>query len=323
MEPNTIPPEENKANPETPTPINTPPTNAPMAKTSTHTFPQKRHADSNASPIRTYSTDLASAVRKDEMAVIKAALGEDKRRREEEMQFSASSPKNRMFIVLGLLLIFVTVAGVGTAFVIKQNRKPETIPSQTRIDSLITAENTTSIEVGGVSQDKMIELTRTAVNNISSAEGKIMNIYFTDSTSGEKSVITTDQFLYGIKSEVPTELLSTLEKNFMLGMYTESAVRHPFLILRTTDFQVAFASMYDWERKIFSDFYLPFNLTGEENNFTNKFSDLLVENKATRVLRKDNGSVGMIYGFVDDKSLIISDSVESFKEVLHRLQNIR
>lgn len=323
MEPNTIPPEENKINPETPTPVNTPATNVPAAQTSTHSFPQKKHLDSNASPIRTYSTDLASAVRKDEMAVIKAAMNEDKRRKEEEMQFSASSPKNRMFIVLGLLLIFVTVAGVGTAFVVKQNRKPETIPTQTRIDSIITAENSTSIEVGGASEGKMIELTRTAVNNISSAEGQIVNIYFTDSTSGAKSIISTEDFLLGIKSDIPSAMLATLQKTFMLGMYTENGVRHPFLILRTTDFQTAFASMFDWERKLFSDFYLPFNLTGDENNFTNKFTDFLVENKDTRVLRKDDGSIGMMYGFVDDKSLIITDSVESFKEVLHRLQNIR
>jgi|GEM_PF-5482878 len=290
---------------------------------SSKTPPKKPHVSEQASPIRTYSTDLAHAVRKDEMSVIKAAMAEEKRRHEDELQFSAKSPKNKLYIGLSIAIILITIFGTAAVYFIKNTRQPEIIPQQAQIPSIIAAENTTSIEVGGASEGKIIDLTRTAVNNIANPEGKIINIYFTDATSGVKQIIGTQTFLAGIRSEIPSDLLATLDKNFMLGMYTKDAIRHPFLILRTNDFQIAFASMYDWERKIFSDFYLPFNLPGSEDTFTNKFSDLLVDNKDTRVLLRDDNSVGFIYGFVDDKSLIIADSVEAFREVLRRVQSVR
>ena len=287
-------------------------------------LPKKPHnVDDPASPIRTFSTDLAQAVRKDEMSVIKVAIAEEKRREQQEENFSADSPKNRTYITLGIAFILVTVIGIGAVYMIKKNRTPEIVQSEAQIPTLITAENATSIEVGGLPEGRLADVTKTTVANVATEENKIINIYFTDSTSGKKQLVSAGAYLGGIKSQIPGALLRSLENTFMLGVYTLDSMHHPFIILRTTDFQTAFSSMFEWERKIFSDFYAPFNLDGQEDNFTNKFSDLLVENKDTRVLMKDDGTVTLIYGFVDEKSLIIADSVEAFKEVLHRLQSVR
>ncbi|MEN9582350.1 MAG: hypothetical protein RL641_304 [Candidatus Parcubacteria bacterium] len=279
--------------------------------------------DKPAAPIRTFSTDLAQAVRKDEMSVIKVAMAEEKRRQDEDFELSPGSSKNRAFVAVGTALIILTVIGLGVVYLIKKNRVPDVIPSEVQIPTLITAEASTSVEIGGQGDGKILELTRTATSNVSSTDNSIVNIYFTDSTYSTKQLITANAFLSGIKSEIPQPLLRSLQNNFMLGIYTKDSTRHPFLILKTADFQIAFANMFTWEKKLFSDFYVPFNLTGDEETFVNKFTDLLVENKDTRALKKDDGTISLIYGFADEKTIIIADGVETFKEVLRRLQSMR
>lgn len=287
-------------------------------------LPKKPHGlDDASAPIRTFSTDLAQAVRKDEMSVIKVAMEEEKRRHAEDMELSPGSSKNKAFVGFGIALVFLTILGVGAAYLIKKNRTPEVIQNEVKAPTLITTEATTSIEVGGLSEGKIIELTRTAMSNVGSAEGQIVNIYFTNSTYGFKQLITANAFLTGIKSEVPQPLLRSLTPTFLLGVYTKDSIRHPFIILKTTDFQIAFANMFTWEKKLFSDLYLPFNLAGDEETFTNKFTDQLVENKDTRVLKKDDGTNVLLYGFADEGTIIIADAPETFKEVIHRLQTMR
>ncbi len=235
---------------------------------------------------------------------------------------AADSPRNRRFITIGISLILVTVIGLGALYIIRNYKAPVTLQSQARIPTLISAEQSTSIEIGGVSQDKVIEYTRTAINNIAVPDGEVMNLYYTDATSGTKKIISTGDFLLAIKSQIPSALFTTLDNTFMLGLYATDGERHPFLILQTKDFQIAFPSMFDWEYRIFGDLYTPFNLAGSETDFTNKFSDMLIENKSTRMLKRDDGSIGLVYGFADEKNLIITDSVETFKVVLKRVQSI-
>lgn len=284
---------------------------------------EKKHHEDEASPIRTYSTDLAQAVRKDEMSVIKAAMQSERQRQEEEMAKSASSPKNRLYIIVGIALIAVTLLGIMAVQYYKNKMSPDIIPSQAQIPSLITAENTTSLEVGGMSQDKIVDLVRTAANNLFAPNNEIVNIYLTDASTGKKHIIETQTFLTNIKSQAPFALTETLSKNFMFGVYTKAEMHYPFLILQTTDFSNAFPAMASWERDMFSDFYLPFNLPNNEDYFTTKFTDQLVENRDTRVVKNDAGEILLLYGFADEKSLIITTSIDSYTEILHRVQSVR
>jgi hypothetical protein len=287
-------------------------------------LPQRNYEpDKPAAPIRTFSTDLAQAVRKDEMSVIKVAMAEEKRRHEEEAATSAATPQNKMFIVVGTIFILLAIGAVAAVMIIKNNRAPSITDSEIKLPTIISAEASTSLEVSNLPEGKIIELSKTAVQNVSGADGQVVNIYFTDSTSGTKQVISSAAFLLGIKSEIPGALLRSLNNAFMLGIFSKDSSHHPFIILRTNDYGIAFANMFEWEKELFSDFYLPLNLSGDEENFTNKFTDLLVENKDTRVLKKDDGTISLMYGFADEKTIIISDGIETFKEVLRRLQSTR
>jgi hypothetical protein len=287
-------------------------------------LPKRPHSvEKPTSPVRTFSTDLAHAVRKDEMSVIKAAMEEEKRRHEEELAKSPGSTRNKTYIILSIVIILLTIAGIAVTNIIKKNRTPDIIENEVKIPSLISSDATTSIEIGGVGETKFIELTKTAVANVSGPENGIINIYYTNGISGVKQLIETKAFFAGINSKIPEALLSTLGSNFMLGVYTKDGVHHPFLIAQTNDYTTAFASMFYWERDLFSDFHQPFNLPADEDTFAYKFTDLLVENKDTRILVKDDGNIAMLYSFADEKTIVITDGVDTFKEILHRLQSVR
>lgn len=273
--------------------------------------------------IRTFSSDLADAVRKNEMSVIKVAMAEQKRREEDAMLRSPGSTKNKTYIVLTMICLLLGGGGVWYALHKKQSVAPIVIPTETKIQAIIPADATTSIEVGGTDQGKVEDLIRAAVTNISGNEGGIVDIYFTDSSGGTKKTITAGDFFTAISSAAPAPLVRSLTPEFMLGVYTKSELRHPFLILRTTDYDTAFANMFTWERKLFTDFYQPFAFKGDENTFTGKFGDLIVENKDTRILRSADGTIVLIYSFVDEHTILLTDSVESFVEVLHRLQSVK
>ena len=281
-----------------------------------------RHKD-DTSPLRTYSTDLAEAVRMDESAVIKAAMEEERRHEEEQAAVSATSPRNKFYIIGSFVIVILAFGAVIAATYIKSSRTPDIIASQAQVAALITTENTASVEIGGLSNDKIVDLVRTSVANIAGIENQITNLYLTDATSGKKLIVGTVPFLTDIKSRIPPSLLATLSPMYMLGIYKIDGAQHPFLILQTNDFQTAFADMFTWERDMYSDFYLPFNLPNSEDYFTLKFSDDLVDNKAVRIVKNDNGDTLLMYGFVDEKSLIITDSIVTFREVLHRIQNAR
>ncbi len=294
-----------------------------IKKEDTHSTEVRHGHGKGDSPLRTYSTDLAKAVRKDEMAVIKVALEQELLRKEEESTNSPASSRNKTYITLGILIILLTLGGVAGTYYIKKNRTPDVVITETKIPTLINAEGTTSIEVGGLADSKIIEITKSTIANVAGQENQITNIYFTDSRSGAKKIIPTNEFLAGMKSAIPQALIQTLSANFMLGLFTKDNLHHPFLILKTNDFQTAFANMYDWEKNLFSDFFLPFSLPSNADNFTTKWTDLLVENKDTRVLKQDDGTIILLYGFADDKTLIITDGQESFKEVITRVQSTR
>ncbi len=283
---------------------------------------QPVHTDRATPVIRTFSSDLADAVKHNEMSVIKVAMAEQKHREEAAEQFSPASATNRRYIILGFIIVVLAVGGILFAYNSKSNKTPEIIPTETKIQSLIPADATTSIEVGGQTETDVPELISSAVTNVSSTDGGIVDIYLTNSENGTKLLVSTSTFFTLIKSQIPPALLRTLSSRFMLGVVTSAGASHPFIILKTTDYETAFAAMFTWERKLYSDFYIPLSLNGGAV-FDKKWADLLVENKDTRILLSDKNDVALLYSFIDEHTIVITDTVATFKEVRKRLETIR
>ena len=103
-----------------------------------------------------------------------------------------------------------------------------------------------------------------------------------------------------------------------------SSILDFFILLKVNSFSEIFPVMHAWEGKMLYDLHGFFgvDITPETNNlFTKNFEDGIVENKNTRALYDDMGNTVLMYVFLDDTSVIITDSVNATKEVLLRLNS--
>lgn len=277
-----------------------------------------------ASPLRTFSSDLANAVQHDEMSVIKVAMAEQKRRLATDEAVSPTSTKNIRYIVGSLIVLIIAVGAVYGVYKYKTNVPPQVNVVETKINALIPADATTSIEIGGETNDKVIQYIQSAIKNVTAREGGIVNIYFTNSQSGVKQAVKTEEFFSVIESQIPPPLLRALEPSFMLGIVaTTNDKKHPFLILKTNSYEAAFANMFTWETKLYHDFYIPLFLFGNQKTFEKRFGDLLIENKDTRVLYSDTNEVILLYSFIDEHTIVITTDIETFKTVRSLIETVR
>lgn len=87
----------------------------------------------------------------------------------------------------------------------------------------------------------------------------------------------------------------------------------PFIIIKTTSFDSAFAGILNWERYMIQDVSPLF-----ENSSLNQnaFKDIIAVNKNVRLLVGQNGDDVLIYTFKDQNTLVITQSRKALEELL-------
>jgi hypothetical protein len=122
---------------------------------------------------------------------------------------------------------------------------------------------------------------------------------------------------------MPGALERSLTDKYFLGKYSnENNELGMFLILETTDYNQAYASMIDWEKNMIQDFSELFNMSISLSNDSfgeKKWKDIIVSNKDTRVLYGENGNEILYYVFYNKNIFLITNNVNALKEVIARL----
>jgi hypothetical protein len=95
-----------------------------------------------------------------------------------------------------------------------------------------------------------------------------------------------------------------------------------FILLKTRSFLDIFESMKNWENKMFYDLYGFFGIKISPDTkelLSKNFIDGRIANKNARVLYDQNGKIVLMYIFVDNNSVVITDSEEATAEIILRL----
>ena len=235
---------------------------------------------------------------------------------------SPKSRKNRVFMVISILFIFLALAIL--SFFVFFNKRPDTVLVIPQSRSLIFADHTDFKAIDGFSKDQIIE---TVSNQASAApvdKGGVEGIYLTESNK----VLGFESFIAHIRGNLTTDQTSVIGDNFLIGALNNgtdngsSPANNLFMLFKVSSFFDIFPVMQSWESKMFYDLHGFFGIkTSADNNylFTKDFEDGIVANKNARILYDNNRQIVLMYVFIDDTSIVITNSEAATREVITRL----
>lgn len=290
---------------------------------------QPNNANKNLKTLRTYSSDMADAIRDNEMSVIKIALAE-KEKKEREFVYKKVEGTNLQKILLiagGVILIIGAIVGVYS--LMRKNSANNTLTQQTPTNNMrafISYNSQSSVDATGATDiDSISKLLRAEIS--SGGNSRSIKAIFVNTTVGTASEpLALIDFLSEIKTTAPGALVRSLTGQYMIGTYqstNSTQAPHLFFIFQTKDYNQAYPGMLAWEQTILGDLYPLFGIdvSADESALLQKqFKDIIIANKDARVLYDFDGKSILYYIFANKNDFIITDSTEAIGEILSRLQ---
>lgn len=276
--------------------------------------------------VRTYMSDMAEAVRQNEMSVIKIALEEQKRRERGDYYLKVEgTPKKKLFWIMGGILILAGAIGI-TYFAIQKGKEKELPPPiiQTFV-SLVSYDTEESIDITNiVNKSDLVKIIENELNK-KNVNGSIKALFLKKTIDGLISPFSLNNFWEITKTNIPGTLTRSFAEEYTLGVYTPISPydkNRLFLIIKINNYDQAYAGMLEWEKNMLSDLFPVFKIDINEENkelLEKQFKDIIIKNKDARILYTNDGADILFYIFPDKKTLIITDSQEAIKEIITRL----
>lgn len=287
--------------------------------------------------LRTYSSDMAEAVRTNEASVIKIALAEKNKKEQEQENVKIEGTKGKkIFWVIGGILILL-IAVIGSYYSYQKKKERETPKVEVKeIKTLISFESKTTIEIKDETTKQ--ELWQSVISEMNKFGdwGKIKSIFLSKKIDGVDNLISTNDFvsLAGLFSS--SSLPRYFTENFMLGSFYNNQAEniggeeksyHPFLIFKVKDYNQAYSSILSWEKNGQEELSYLFVKEGiqNENGLTNSskyiWSDIIINNRDARVLNNESGEPLIYYIFINKEYLLITDNKLAINEIATRLNS--
>ena len=278
------------------------------------------HKDSRI--LKTLEGDVAESVRKRNESLARMALAEEARRQHQQRETEYVSPLKRfsLYIVSFICIILGIGAIVGVQYVITKKQAPVNVPKDT---SVIPTNAVIPIDITGKTYAQATTLVRNNLIGTSSqnqATGILKRLTFTYQTTDQnkKTVVnnvTTGQFINSFFPNVPAQLGRAFDGSYILGSES-GASSTPFLILTTSTYDQAYAGLLDWENKMPTDLSSLFGL--DTTATSTIFIDGIFKNRDIRYLPDASGNPRLVYGFFDQKTLVITTSYSTFGALYSR-----
>ncbi|HEV7702501.1 MAG TPA: hypothetical protein VGO63_03630 [Candidatus Paceibacterota bacterium] len=269
--------------------------------------------------VKTYAEDMAHVLEDDKRGMIKKIIhGEDEHDREKR-NLSPQSKKNRFFMVIGALLLFISVAGL--SYFVFQREAPS-VPVERQFAPVIFSDKNTFVELSGLKKDEISKKISDEVNAATVKAGGIEGIYLTLN----KDIIGLRKFLEQREASFVPGDPGIIDDNFLIGAFkSDIATTTPnsfFMLLKVRSITDIFAPMRAWEPKMFTDLHEFFGIPLSADTkylLTPEFQDGIIQNKNSRILYDKDNKIVMMYVFADDTSVVITNSENATREIILRL----
>ncbi len=269
--------------------------------------------------IRTYTSDMAEAIRNNEVSVAKIVIEEKKKREEEDYYYgNGASKKNKIFFILSGLII-LSIAIFAIFWSTKKAEEKETLLSEQteNIKTFITYESIEKIDITNIEyEEDLLSKIKNGENNTSGVKA----IIFTEKEGDVYRELNTYKFFNLLIKQAPGSLVRALQDKFLLGKNLNNQEKSSFLIFKTKDYNQAYSSMLTWENTILEDLEKLFEIKINDVQLYDKnLDDLIINNRDIRVLYKENGEILLCYIFINRDELIVANNLDTLKEIVDRV----
>lgn len=274
---------------------------------------ERKRPEKDSVYFHTMRTDAQKYVEEKDLSLINIFSKESKKaskKFEEEIKFKAS-----FFVWLGIiaLLFFITgFLGYKVFFGGKIKNEPQAvIPSP-----FIFSDQVKPIHLTDSNFDISGEISEKFKDSYS------LNTFTYFPIIRNNGIISSEDFLKGLKINVPPELLKSLDKDLVFIIYADDKdANHIVLGMKLNSYERAFREMFEWENEMLEE--LQPIIISAKNDLTlrkSEFIDKVVSNIDARVLETSDGKPLITYGFFGRKYLLITDSKEALKKSIERLK---
>jgi hypothetical protein len=282
--------------------------------------------------LKTFKSDVAEAVKKDNVSIVKMALAESKKRQSSAYLEEAVSPfskKNFTLIISSVAIILISLGILGFFYMSKKNEGVPIVPETVARD-IIFSETEKDVPITDLDLKKIANVINRE-REVQLTLGSIEKLNFTSGESG--TTVNTETFMNFLHTRIPGNLLRSFNSQFFFGLHAFTQ-NDPFMIIPVIAYEAAYSGMLEWEKNIKDDIGALFitpqptstSLETASSTATTTtavrqlvFQDLVIENKDTRALIDPTGKLLMFYSFVDKSTLVIANNPDSFREVIIRL----
>src|SRR3989338_4129279 len=289
------------------------------------TDPQEKN-DEAPRTLRTYQSDVEDILKGGKGSLATIAVAESKRNAGKEFLEEHKPRKSIQSKILIWASVGLVIAGIGLVLYFYANRAANSgaLPASR---SLIEANKVKEINVSLLSRGQVINLLQKEREINEAPLSSVTSIKFFEGTGETKKELALKDFFLKLESRAPNSLIRSLADNFLFGFYSFNQ-NYPFLILKVSYYQNAFAGMLEWEENmrgdiglLFFDEVLPSDVFTAEQFLNQKggFEDLLIKNRDARILRSEDGSIKFLYSFPDKDTIIITANAKTLEEVAKRL----
>ncbi len=266
--------------------------------------------------LRTFSSDMGEAVVSGEGRIVRQAIIEDAAQEAAVAEVSIKTPKNTAYVIGSAVLIFVALGAI--IYSLPKLTTVSVVQTQ-KVSSIIVAENTKEFIVTDTDPVLLRQKIGIAVTNLEPMTENAMYLYLTNHGLGGTTIMQAIDFLTRIDAHVPDSFKKILVPRWMIGEIASNAtLQTPYILFEVSEYTDAAAGMNVWETKLFDDMYdiLSIDAGAHPELFTNRFSSDVIANKYVRVLRRADGTVALVYGFLNDTTIGISTSAEGFSALV-------
>lgn len=287
---------------------------------------QKRPEDiPDAEAIQTFTSDAQARLKnKDTSSLTLLAEEQDAGRG------GASASKDNALTIISISLVLIVLAIallVGAYFFVSSSQETSQEPSSPRVVAPVFADSRIRVESSTTPTLQSLDQLSDQVNTPGGRQ--LTHVTFAQGASGVSELVSINE-IFAASDMVPPALARTIGQQSMFGYY--GSEREPVFILVVSSFSQTFQQMLAWEEDMpqaLEGLYGPAPRQTQLSTTTSTstpsvlrqpaFADREVGVYDTRALIDAEGEVHFLYGFVQERLLIIAQSEDVFRAIEDRL----